>query len=153
MFRNCPFQVHIIALLLLCVAGVLLATVFPQAGARSAEANKPTGVSSRALASGSDSSASFASTTCTIGDVSVFEDRIHVRCTNSTTVGANYVYYFAFPTDSLHAATANRFLVLLNTAYALNKQISIRFYSDSASNPVNCNVSDCRQITWLTTLP
>ena len=78
---------------------------------------------------------------CTVDNVAAFENRIHLRCNNpyNTTI-----YYFAYPTDSAHTATANQILAIANTAFALGKPVWVYFNSSSADNPPGCNTGDCR---------
>jgi hypothetical protein len=88
---------------------------------------------------------------CTISNIAVFSNRIHVHCT--TSVPSTSISYFAANGDSAHALTTNRFLVLLNTAYSLGKPVYIYYLADSASNPVGCNSGDCRAIDWIFIVP
>ena len=84
--------------------------------------------------------------TCTINNVAVYDNRIHVRCSNAN--GAIF-YYAAASTD----ANANRFLTLLNTAYALGKQPVVVFDPNSAHNPTGCLTADCRLLTGVVIKP
>jgi hypothetical protein len=90
---------------------------------------------------------------CTIDNIAVFPDRIHVHCTTSVTVGSNAVSYFVAPGDSAHMLSTNRYLVLLNTAYTLGKKVYIYYFPDPASNPPGCNTGDCRSIEWMYIVP
>jgi hypothetical protein len=87
--------------------------------------------------------------TCTIGNIAVFPDRIHVHCTTPIVVGSDNVSYFVAPGDSAHMLSTNRYLVLLNTAYTLGKNVYIIYDPNSADNPPNCNTFDCRAIEWM----
>lgn len=77
----------------------------------------------------------------TVNNVAVFEDRIHLRCSNPY---SGTIAYFAYPTDPAHAATANQILAIANTAFALGKGVYVYFNSNSSLNPSGCNISDCR---------
>ncbi len=82
---------------------------------------------------------------CTIADIGIFPNRAHIRCLN----GAGTVFYFAAPNDTASKAQTNQWLMLANTAYALNQNIGIEYDTDSTHNPPGCLVSDCRAIVWL----
>jgi hypothetical protein len=87
---------------------------------------------------------------CTIGNIAVFSSRIHVYCSNAVSPNPQY---FAAWGDSAHALATNRFLTLLNTAYALGKPVYIYYFDDTSLNPTGCNVSDCRAINWIFIVP
>lgn len=88
---------------------------------------------------------------CTIDNIAVFRSRIHVRCT--TPVASTSIYYFAASGATADAVTTNRFLTLLNTAYALGKPVGIHYYADTSSNPPGCLTNDCRGIEWMYITP
>jgi hypothetical protein len=90
---------------------------------------------------------------CTISNIAVFPNRIHVHCTTAITVGTNNVSYFAALGDSAHMLSTNRYLVLLNTAYALGKKVYIYYLDNPANNPPGCNTGDCRAIDWMFIVP
>jgi hypothetical protein len=75
--------------------------------------------------------------------IQVVNNRIAVNCANS--VGAIH-WFAASTTTSDSAALADRFLVLLNTAYALGKSPLLWYTDDSTQNPAGCSVSDCRRL-------
>lgn len=83
---------------------------------------------------------------CIVTDVMVAPDRLHVRC--SVAEPAN-VFYFAIQGDASHSLIANRFLVILNTAYALAKPVYILYDTDTSHNPPGCGVTNCRLILWM----
>ena len=84
---------------------------------------------------------------CTIDDIYVHTTYIHVKCT--TPDPAPTVYYYAYNGDAANSLTANRYLVLLNTALALNKQVHFR-YSDLAFIPPSwCPSTTCRILDGL----
>ena len=73
------------------------------------------------------------------------EDRIYVSCANSPGGG---LFSFASAVGT-NAGNANRYLVMLNTALALGKTVSIFYDIASANNPAGCLSADCRKITGL----
>jgi hypothetical protein len=84
--------------------------------------------------------------TCAVEFVAVWPNRVVLRCT--VPVG-NIVFDFAIATDAAHSAQANRMLVLMNTAYALNVPLHIYYYDTSADNPPGCNTGTCRRLEAL----
>jgi hypothetical protein len=86
---------------------------------------------------------------CTIANIAVFSNRIHVHCT----AAISGISYFAASGNSAHALTTNRFLALLNTAYSLGKPVYIYYLDNPASNPPGCQSGDCRAIDWLFVVP
>lgn len=87
---------------------------------------------------------------CAIGNIAVFSNRIHVYCPN---VAAPDFHYYAAWGDSAHALTTNRFLTVLNTAYALGKHVYLYYYDDPSMNPPGCNAGDCRALNWIFIVP
>ncbi len=85
--------------------------------------------------------------TCTIANIAIFSDRIHVKCT--TALPTTIIQYFAAAGDNLHAATTNRFLMMLNTAYSLGKPVYLYYIDSSSANISGCNATDCRMIDWM----
>ena len=75
------------------------------------------------------------------------ENRILVSCANST--GGLSSFASAIGTTATTTGNANRYLVLLNTAMALGKTVTIFFDINSAANPIGCQSADCRKITGL----
>ena len=73
------------------------------------------------------------------------EDRIYVQCATSP-LGNLFSFASAVGTN---AGNANRYLVVLNTALALGKTVSIFYDIASANNPAGCLSADCRKITGL----
>jgi hypothetical protein len=88
---------------------------------------------------------------CTIANIAVLSNRIHVHCT--TALPGTSISYFAADGDAAHSLTTNRFLVLLNTAYSLSKPVYIYYLDNAASNPTGCNSGDCRAIDWIFITP
>ena len=72
------------------------------------------------------------------------EDRIYVRCANSPG-GGLFSFASAVGTNS---GDANRYLVMLNTAVALGKTVTVFYDINSANNPLGCQ-PDCRKLTGL----
>ncbi len=84
----------------------------------------------------------YAEFTCNIGEVAVFTDRIHVNCNPAN--GA--IRFFAASAAQGEVLNTNRFLTLLNTAYALGKPVVVGYDTNTAANPPSCLVTDCRKI-------
>ncbi len=85
--------------------------------------------------------------TCTIGFVAVFNNRVVLRCVEP--LPSTIIFDFAAPTDAANSAQTNRYLTLLNTAYALGKQVKFYYISDSGSNPPGCQTTTCRRLDGL----
>ncbi len=83
--------------------------------------------------------------TCTIQDVGVFIERVHVRCTTSVVIGANTIWWWSYPNSD--SATASRFLSLFETAKATGTTVTV-FYdpNDLTGSTFGCYNSDCRRI-------
>ena len=88
---------------------------------------------------------------CNIDNIAVFDNRIHVKCLSP--VPSTSIRYFAASGDSEHMIATNRFLMLLNTAYALGKPVYVHYFGDSVDNIAGCNVGDCRTIEWMYIVP
>jgi hypothetical protein len=93
---------------------------------------------------------------CTIANIAVYENRIHVRCVDpvalvktATPLTFYMVYYFAAPGDADNMIETNRYLTLLNTAYALNKTVLVGYDTFADLNPDGCLIDDCRGINSL----
>ena len=76
-------------------------------------------------------------------DITV-ENRIYVSCTNFT----GGISSFASTLGGTNAGNANRYLVMLNTAVALGKTVTVFYDINSTHNPLGCQ-ADCRKITGL----
>jgi hypothetical protein len=88
---------------------------------------------------------------CVIAEMMIRDDSLSVKC---TVPGPNVgLYWFAIHADAAHSLIANRFLVMLNTAYALNKPIYMLFDTDTSHNSPGCIPSDCRLIVWMGITP
>lgn len=87
---------------------------------------------------------------CTIGNVGVYENRIHVYCPDHP----DSIKYFAYPSSAYeYSRRADRFLAVLNTAVALGKPVVVAYNDSPATNPPGCLVSDCRLLTGLAIVP
>ncbi len=73
------------------------------------------------------------------------EDRIYLRCANSPGGG---LFFFASAVGT-NGGIANRYLVVLNTAVALGKTVTVYYDISSANNPIGCQPADCRKLTGL----
>jgi len=73
------------------------------------------------------------------------ENRIYVSCANSPGGG---LFSFASAVGT-NGGTANRYLVMLNTAVALGKTVTVFYDINSANNPAGCQAFDCRKLTGL----
>jgi len=87
---------------------------------------------------------------CVISDIFASESRIHVRCTTASPAN---IFYFAINGDSAHQNFANRALVLLNTAYALNKPVWVAYDTETSANPPGCQTGDCRALVQILIQP
>lgn len=87
--------------------------------------------------------------TCTINNIGVFTNRIHVKCSP----GDGAIAYFATSAVPSNQLYANRMLTILNTGFALGKKVIIYYNSSSANNPSGCAASDCRKMTDIILLP
>ena len=95
----------------------------------------------------------FSSYAClNVSNVAVFENRIHVKCATVNVVGEDNVYYYAYPTGSFDAYTANRMLAVGQTAFALDKPVWIYYEASRDYNPPSCNLGDCRLLVGLSML-
>ena len=135
-----------VLILLAAVALVGLGVALgPMAFANRAQAAAP------ATGSGAPSAPDGGPFTCVIANIAVFSNRIHVYC--ASPVSGTSIRYFAAPGDSAHALATNRFLVILNTAYALGRPVYIYYPNSATQNPPGCNATDCRAIDWMFIVP
>jgi hypothetical protein len=84
---------------------------------------------------------------CTIYEIAILPGRIHVRCTTGYSGGP--ITFFAVPTDSTNAMMTNRYLTMLNSAFALGQKVNILFESSIYLNPPGCASGDCRLIAGM----
>jgi hypothetical protein len=79
---------------------------------------------------------------CKLKDVTVFNNRIHARCTTATTGG---IYFFAVPTSD--AAKANRLLTIGTTVLVSGRKfVAIFEPSDTTGTSFGCQADDCRAL-------
>ena len=77
-------------------------------------------------------------------DISV-ENRIYVQCANSPGGGLSS---FASAVGT-NGGNANRYLVMLNTAMALGKTVTVFYDQNYTNNPIGCQSINCRTLTGL----
>jgi len=80
---------------------------------------------------------------CTIGYVAVYGERIQAWCPPGVGAIDNFAAPFASAAESRQT---NRFLALLISAFALNKQVVIWYNDAPAANPPGCDPLNCRRI-------
>jgi hypothetical protein len=81
---------------------------------------------------------------CTIGFVADYGARMQVWCSN----GPGPIFHFAAPlTSATESRHANRFLAMLISAYALNRQVLVYYEPSATLNPPGCSAADCRLLT------
>lgn len=90
--------------------------------------------------------ASAARVSCVPTDVTVYSNRIHVRCSQGITDGASTIYYFAVPTTD--ATFANRFMTLAMTALVSGRRFIVDFTSGASGASYGCQFSDCRPVNF-----
>jgi hypothetical protein len=82
--------------------------------------------------------------TCPVSEVAVFENRIHVRCTNPHLSGpSGGIIYFAVSTAS--STNVARFLTIFNSALVENRKLTILYddFEDSGQE-FGCLIENCR---------
>lgn len=88
---------------------------------------------------------------CTVLDVGVFIQRVHVRCTTTVNIGGNIIAWWAYPTSD--SAGASRFLSLFETAKATGSTLTLYYdANDLTGSTFGCGNTDCRRI-WGATSP
>lgn len=79
---------------------------------------------------------------CKLRDVTVFNNRIHARCTTATSGG---IYFFAVPTSD--ATKANRLLTIGTTTLVSGRKfVAIFEPSDTSGVSFGCQADDCRAL-------
>lgn len=88
-------------------------------------------------------------TRCSVLEVAVFTDRVHVRCSLSATLTQNggqgvapYGYY-AMATNTPAAAA---FVEVATAARAADKPLLISYRDSPSQNPAGCQANDCRGV-------
>lgn len=84
---------------------------------------------------------------CNLADVTVFKDRVHVRCSNPASDGAaDKIHFFVVPASN--PAAADRFLSTALTALVSGKTFAVRYDTDATKDgfgaSASCRVADCR---------
>ncbi|MCI5145620.1 MAG: hypothetical protein D3923_08825 [Candidatus Electrothrix sp. AR3] len=79
--------------------------------------------------------------TCTISDIAVFTNRIHVKCEESY----SGIYFFSYPVSKDTASTA-RFLSILSASRISGHQLNILYdpSDDTSGVSYGCQAHDCR---------
>lgn len=79
---------------------------------------------------------------CKVKDVTVFSNRIHVRCTTATVSG---IYFFAVPT--VDSVQANRLLTIGSTTLVAGRKFIATFHPDDTAGAAwGCQTNDCRPL-------
>jgi hypothetical protein len=82
---------------------------------------------------------------CVITDVYTdVNSLLMVVCSIESPVGVDR---FAFKGDAANKIFADRALVILNTAYAMNVTISLSYDEFTSANPTGCSTLNCRKLT------
>src|SRR5262245_43975512 len=84
--------------------------------------------------------------TCTPVEVAVFENRIHVKCTNvQKTASSGGIVFFAVSTSA--SANTARFLSIFDSALSENRKLTL-FYDDFeiAGQNFGCLIENCRVV-------
>jgi hypothetical protein len=100
--------------------------------------------------------------TCAVGNVAVFGDRVHVRCSAIQQVLTGVMGQGAAPAQKTPAyyavglqaepALANLTLTLATQAAAQHKQVQIFYINSPNQNPPGCQPYDCRRLTGIVML-
>ena len=83
--------------------------------------------------------------TCNVSEVMELGSRIHVRCSNSTSMGSDTIRYIAVADSP--ADDASRFTALGNAALMSGKEFRVYIKTSSSTNVSGCASSDCRTPT------
>lgn len=87
--------------------------------------------------------AEYGSAPCTVTEVGVFENRIHVRCKDQQSGVFGPIWFFAVSTGN--ASNAARFLTLFNSALVENRKLTIQYeLFDMSGQAFGCMANDCR---------
>jgi len=83
---------------------------------------------------------------CTVKDVMVYANRIHVQCTTTTLDGSSNIRYFAV--SAADAKLADRLLTIGTTALVSGRRFIGGFTNgDVSGTSFNCSAGDCRKLT------
>lgn len=143
--RRLPGLIVLLALATTCfVAGNVLTE------RATATAQAPTTGEFSALSAADELAVPTGAGTCTIENLAVFNNRIHVNCQPGVGGIPADIHFFAMPTlTSAESRLANRYLSLLMAAWAFGKQPEVAWLNSSSYNPGGCLVSDCRKIDYV----
>jgi len=84
--------------------------------------------------------------TCTPLEVSVFPERVHVRCTTAVGDGGDSIIFWAVSTAD--ADNANRFITLATTALVAGRDLVLGYTPGDTSGTVfGCGANNCR-VPW-----
>jgi hypothetical protein len=87
--------------------------------------------------------ADYGSAPCTVSEVGVFENRIHVKCANPQAGAFGQITFFAVSTAN--SANAARFLTLFDSALVENRKLTIQYeLFDISGEQFGCRSTDCR---------
>jgi hypothetical protein len=87
--------------------------------------------------------AEYGSAPCTVSEVAVFENRIHVRCTNPQSGTFGPISFFAVSTGN--STNAARFLTIFNSALVENRKLTIQYeLFDISGQDFGCMATNCR---------
>jgi hypothetical protein len=79
---------------------------------------------------------------CVPTEVIEFQNRIHVKCSNTHSVGTDRINYIAI--DKRDLQKANRFVDLATAAMACGHVFRVDIPDSSTTNVGNCLANDCR---------
>ena len=98
-----------------------------------------------ALLTALGSSAVAADFTCTPTEVSVYSNRIHVKCSVAQPDGSASIWYWAVP--STDPQWTNRFVAITSTALVSGRTLLLRYTpGDATGQSFGCLSHDCRQV-------
>jgi hypothetical protein len=83
---------------------------------------------------------------CTVRDVVVWSNRVHVQCTTTTLDGRDSIRFFAVSTNN--ATVANRLMTIGTTTLVAGRRfIAIFNNGDTSGDAFDCIHEDCRRLT------
>ncbi len=84
---------------------------------------------------------------CTVGEVAVYYNRVHVFCSSGgvTDEGSTIRFFAVGITDPM----APHVVAIASAAAASGRPVSIAYVPGAASNPEGCGAHDCRRIANL----
>jgi hypothetical protein len=82
---------------------------------------------------------------CTLRDVVVWSNRVHVQCTTTTLDGRDSIRFFAVSTNN--ATVANRLMTIGTTTLVAGRRfIAIYQNGDTSGDDFDCIHEDCRRL-------